>query len=176
MGGGPLARVRRRLTDFGTAQSLDHPGLTATGSLIGSPAYMSPERLSGGQASPAWDLWALGATLFFATEGHGAFGRDSTSATMLAVMTERPRPRSTSGPLTELVVRLLEPDPARRLRAPQAQRRVERALAAAPRRVEAARRERPPRLPSRLLLLRRPGGRCAADRADHDRGLTPDRN
>ncbi|WP_461118671.1 serine/threonine-protein kinase [Saccharothrix stipae] len=126
------AKGSAKLTDFGIAQSLDDPRLTATGSLIGSPAYMSPERLSGGQASPTWDLWALGATLFFATEGHGAFDRDSTSATMLAVMTERPRPRSTPGPLAELVVGLLEPDPARRLRAPEAQRLVERALAAAP--------------------------------------------
>ncbi|NUT47101.1 MAG: protein kinase, partial [Saccharothrix sp.] len=126
------AKGTAKLTDFGIAQSLDDPRLTATGSLIGSPAYMSPERLSGEQASPAWDLWALGATLFFATEGYGPFDRDTTSATLLAVMTERPRPRLSPGPLAELIVGLLEPDPHRRLRAPQAQRLVERALSAAP--------------------------------------------
>lgn len=122
------AKGTAKLTDFGIAQSLDDPRLTATGSLIGSPAYMSPERLAGGPAAPAWDLWALGATLFFATEGRGAFDRPTTSATILAVMSERPRPR-VSGPLAELIIGLLEPDPERRLRAPQAHRLIERALA-----------------------------------------------
>ncbi|ONI84766.1 hypothetical protein ALI22I_30185 [Saccharothrix sp. ALI-22-I] len=122
------AKGSAKLTDFGIAQALDDPRLTATGTLIGSPAYMSPERLSAGPASPAWDLWALGATLFFATEGYGAFERESTSATLLAVMTERPRPRLSPGPLAELIVGLLEPNPELRLRAPQAQRLIERAL------------------------------------------------
>ncbi|MFE2755732.1 serine/threonine-protein kinase, partial [Actinosynnema sp. NPDC059335] len=126
------ARGTAKLTDFGIAQNLDDPRLTATGALIGSPAYMSPERLSGAQASPAWDLWALGATLFFATEGYGPFDRDSTSATMLAVLNERPRPRLTPGPLADLIVGLLDPDPQRRLGAAGARRLVERALATPP--------------------------------------------
>jgi hypothetical protein len=123
-------RGTAKLTDFGIAQSLDDPRLTATGTLIGSPAYMSPERLAGGPATPAWDLWALGATLFYATEGRGAFDRPTTSATILAVMSERPRPRVT-GPLGELITGLLEPDPARRLGVAQAHRLIERALAGA---------------------------------------------
>ncbi|MFD9700802.1 protein kinase [Lentzea sp. NPDC059081] len=117
-----------KLTDFGIAQSLDDPRLTATGTLIGSPAYMSPERLAGGDASPAWDLWALGATLFFAAEGRGAFDRPTTSATILAVMNERPVPR-VSGPLGELITGLMDPDPARRLGVAAAHRLIERALA-----------------------------------------------
>ncbi|NGY60448.1 serine/threonine protein kinase [Lentzea sp. NEAU-D13] len=121
-------RGTAKLTDFGIAQSLDDPRLTATGTLIGSPAYMSPERLAGGPAMPAWDLWALGATLFFAVEGRGAFDRPTTSATILAVMSERPVPRVT-GPLGELITGLLEPDPARRLGVAQAHRLIERALA-----------------------------------------------
>lgn len=122
------ARGPAKLTDFGIAQSLDDPRLTATGTLIGSPAYMSPERLAGGPASPAWDLWALGATLFYATEGRGAFDRPTTSATILAVMSERPQPRVT-GPLGELISGLLEPDPQRRLGGAAAHRLIERALA-----------------------------------------------
>src|SRR4051812_24371303 len=58
------ARDSAKLTDFGIAQSFEDPRLTSTGALIGSPAYMSPERLEGGDVSPAWDLWALGATLY----------------------------------------------------------------------------------------------------------------
>ncbi|WP_086662414.1 serine/threonine-protein kinase [Lentzea kentuckyensis] len=122
------ARGTAKLTDFGIAQSLDDPRLTATGTLIGSPAYMSPERLAGGPAMPAWDLWALGATLFYAVEGRGAFDRPTTSATILAVMSERPVPR-VAGPLGELITGLLEPDPARRLGVEQAHRLIERALA-----------------------------------------------
>jgi hypothetical protein len=120
-------RGTAKLTDFGIAQSIDDPRLTATGTLIGSPAYMSPERLAGGEAMPAWDLWALGATLFYATEGKGAFDRPTTSATILAVMSERPQPRAT-GPLGELITGLLEPDPERRLGVAAAHRLIERAL------------------------------------------------
>jgi hypothetical protein len=122
-------RGTAKLTDFGIAQSLDDPRLTATGTLIGSPAYMSPERLAGGPALPAWDLWALGATLFYAVEGRGAFDRATTSATILAVMSERARPRVT-GPLGELITGLLEPDPERRLGVGEAHRLIERALSA----------------------------------------------
>ncbi|HEX8866160.1 MAG TPA: protein kinase, partial [Lentzea sp.] len=120
-----------KLTDFGIAQSIDDPRLTATGTLIGSPAYMSPERLAGGEAMPAWDLWALGATLYYATEGKGAFERSTTSATILAVMNERPVPRVT-GPLGELITGLLEPDPQRRLGVVAAHRLIERALHSTP--------------------------------------------
>ncbi len=119
------AKGTAKLTDFGIAQSLDDPRLTATGALIGSPAYMSPERFSGHEASPAWDLWALGATLFYASEGYGPFERDTTSATMLAVMTERPQPAKATGQLAALIVALLEPDPDRRIGAEHARRLIE---------------------------------------------------
>src|SRR3954451_23409283 len=46
---GPGGRVR--LADFGIAQAVDDPGLTTTGSVIGSPSYLSPERLEGAQAT-----------------------------------------------------------------------------------------------------------------------------
>ena len=122
-------RGTAKLTDFGIAQAVDDPKLTATGTLIGSPAYMAPERLAGGDASPAWDLWALGATLFFAVEGRGAFDRPTTSATILAVMSERPVPR-VAGPLGELITGLMDPDPARRTGVERAHRLIEAALLA----------------------------------------------
>jgi eukaryotic-like serine/threonine-protein kinase len=126
------AKDSAKLTDFGIAQSFEDPRLTSTGTLIGSPAYMSPERLEGGEVSPGWDLWALGATLFFAVEGRPAYLRSTTSATMLAVMTERPAPRLTHGPLAELIMGLLERDPERRLRVPAARLLIEQALGYAP--------------------------------------------
>jgi eukaryotic-like serine/threonine-protein kinase len=122
------AKGTSKLTDFGIAQSFADPRLTSTGALIGTPSYMSPERLSGGEPSAAWDLWALGATLFCAVEGYDAFGRETVTATMLAVMTERAELVRCTGPLAELITGLLEPDPARRLTAAQARPLLDRAL------------------------------------------------
>ncbi|MFD2353391.1 serine/threonine-protein kinase [Nonomuraea ferruginea] len=48
------------LTDFGIATMESEAGLTATGSLVGTPAYMPPERLNGEPARPESDLWSLG--------------------------------------------------------------------------------------------------------------------
>jgi len=118
------ARGSAKLTDFGIAQSFGDSKLTSTGMLIGSPAYMSPERLNGGETDAGWDLWALGATLFFAVEGHDAFERETITATMLAVMNERVEVR---GLLAELILGLLEPDPGRRLDAVRARVMIERA-------------------------------------------------
>ncbi|MHC4055836.1 protein kinase domain-containing protein, partial [Bradyrhizobium sp. 25ACV] len=70
---GPEGRVV--LTDFGIAKSIDSPGLTTSGVLMGSPPYIAPERARGGRAGPAADLWALGASLYAAVEGRPPFQR-----------------------------------------------------------------------------------------------------
>jgi serine/threonine protein kinase len=121
------SRGSAKLTDFGIAQSYDDPKLTSIGTVIGSPAYMSPERIQGGPPSHAWDLWALGATLFFAAEGRGAFERATLPATMVAVMTEQAQLRRSQGALAELIAGLLHRDPAERLRIPAARALIERA-------------------------------------------------
>jgi serine/threonine protein kinase len=126
------AKGTSKLTDFGIAQSFTEPRLTSTGALIGTPSYMSPERLSGGEPSAAWDLWALGATLFYAVEGYDAFGRDTFTATMLAVMTERAELTRCTGPLAELILGLLEPDPALRLTGAEARPLLDRAANGGP--------------------------------------------
>ncbi len=111
---------RVKLTDFGIAQAADDPRLTSTGALIGSPGYMSPERLEGGPADPAADLWALGATLYFAVQGTGPFQRDSTAATISAVLHADPPPPRTRGPLGSVITGLLQRSPQTRLSGPQA--------------------------------------------------------
>ncbi|MFC0432751.1 serine/threonine-protein kinase [Kutzneria buriramensis] len=116
-----------KLTDFGIAQSFEDPRLTSTGVLIGSPPYMSPERLSGGEPAAAWDLWALGATLFFAVEGYDAYQRATNTATMLAVLNERAEVTQCRGPLAEVITGLMEPDPAQRLTAAAARRLLDQA-------------------------------------------------
>ena len=78
------------LTDFGIAAIDDATALTATGQLVGSPAYLAPERLDGRPATAATDLWALGVTLYTAVTGRSPFQRDGTLATMAAILTRRP--------------------------------------------------------------------------------------
>jgi serine/threonine protein kinase len=125
----PNGRVK--LTDFGIAQASDDPRLTQSGTLIGSPTYISPERLLGGDASPASDLWALGATLFFAVEGYGAYERPTTPASIQAILNERAQVRLAQGPLADVIMGLLESAPERRLDAAQTRRMIEQARASA---------------------------------------------
>ncbi|WP_064743757.1 serine/threonine-protein kinase [Actinomadura rifamycini] len=112
---------RAVLTDFGIAQVAGDATLTGTGMVMGSPAYMSPERVKGDAALPASDLWALGATLYAACEGKAPHHRSDAMAVLAAVMTlDAPPPRN-AGPLAPVLMGLLERDPAARTGAQQAE-------------------------------------------------------
>lgn len=118
------------LTDFGIAALQDSTQLTATGSIIGSPEYMAPERLRGVEGDPASDLWSLGILLYLAVEGHSPMRRSTTMATLAAVL-DAPIPHPVqAGPLMPVLAGLLQRDPAARLRADAADRLL--AEAAAP--------------------------------------------
>jgi hypothetical protein len=105
---------RIKLADFGVASIKGDPRLTATGMVIGSPSYMSPEQASGEAADPATDYWGLGATLFFATEGHGPFDRPGPMPTLMAITNEDPPVAEHAGPLKQVISSLLSKDPAGR--------------------------------------------------------------
>jgi eukaryotic-like serine/threonine-protein kinase len=109
------------LTDFGIAQAVDDPRLTTTGAVIGSPGYLAPERLDGEAAPPASDLWSLGATLFYALTGSGPFARETTAATIAAVLNAEVPAVRTRGPLGAVIAGLLQRRPEVRLTAVQAQ-------------------------------------------------------
>jgi len=109
-----LSGDRVVLSDFGIAISESDPRMTSTGLLVGSPMYMSPERLRGQPTGPAADLWSLGATLYAAVEGHPPFDAGTTMGTVSAVLTDELPPPTTRGPLREAIVGLLDKDPARR--------------------------------------------------------------
>ncbi|MGH3449990.1 MAG: serine/threonine-protein kinase [Haloechinothrix sp.] len=113
------ANGRVKLTDFGIAQAVDDPRLTTSGFLVGSPAFMAPERVSGREALPASDLWSLGATLFFAVEGTMAFERGSTAATLHAIMNEVPYLTHAQGPLASAIMGMLISTPEARISADQ---------------------------------------------------------
>ncbi|MFI7676667.1 serine/threonine-protein kinase [Actinophytocola sp. NPDC049390] len=113
----PSGRVK--LTDFGIAQSTDDPRLTTSGILIGSPTYLAPEVIRGEQATAGSDLWALGASLYFAVEGTAAFERPTTAATMHAIVSEVPYLTRGHGPLASVIMGLLNATPQARLSAQQ---------------------------------------------------------
>ncbi|MFE7447679.1 protein kinase [Streptomyces chartreusis] len=107
-------RGRVVLTDFGIAAIQDAKALTMVGMLVGSPDYMAPERISGRPQGPPSDIWSLGATLSAALAGRSPFSRDTTLATLHAVLYEEPELPPTAGPLREILATLLDKDPDRR--------------------------------------------------------------
>ncbi|WP_455712944.1 protein kinase domain-containing protein [Streptomyces pseudovenezuelae] len=100
------------LTDFGIAAMQDAKALTMVGMLVGSPDYMAPERVSGRPQGPPSDIWSLGATLCAALGGRSPFSRDTTLATLHAVLYEEPELPAAAGPLADVLTALLEKDPS----------------------------------------------------------------
>jgi serine/threonine protein kinase len=108
-----------KLADFGVASLQGDPQLTATGLVLGSPAYMAPEQASGQPSGPPADFWALGATLFYAVEGEPPFDTGALVPTLAAVINEDPRPLRRAGQLAPVIKALLAKDPAARPSAPK---------------------------------------------------------
>src|SRR5215469_6448678 len=103
------------LTDFGIAMIQGDPGMTQAGMVVGTPGFSPPERVRGGRATRASDLWSLGATLYAAVEGRGPFDRAGGSAAIVASIATEPAPRAPSaGPLAQVIEALLKADPAER--------------------------------------------------------------
>ncbi len=73
-----------KITDFGIARASDGLGLTATGQVMGTPQYLSPEQARGGTATSASDVYSLGVVAFECLAGHRPFDADSPVATALA--------------------------------------------------------------------------------------------
>ncbi len=141
---------RAVLTDFGIATFQGDPKLTQTGMVMGSPGFTAPERIRGEDASPASDLWSLGATIYAAIEGHGPFEkRGGAITTMSAIINEDAPVAATAGALGPVIAALLRREPADRPDASTAARMITEVL---------------PQLPGRRTglagrLTRRPPGR-----------------
>lgn len=76
-----------KVADFGIAKSMEDGvavTLTSAGDVLGTPAYLAPERAEGRAASPASDLWSLGVVLYEALTQQRPFSGDSALATALA--------------------------------------------------------------------------------------------
>ena len=107
------------LTDFGVAHITGMETMTATGALVGSPAYMSPEQSRGHEVGPAADLWSLGAMLYEMVTGIVPFaGKDPFTmiAAILRGTFRRPsQVVATVGPDFEsILLRCLKPTPTER--------------------------------------------------------------
>jgi hypothetical protein len=120
---GPEDRIV--LTDFGIAKAVDSPTLTTSGLVVGTPAYLAPERAHGQPAGAPADLWGLGASLYTAVEGRLPFERHGALATLTAVVSDEPDPFRRAGPLEPVISGLLRKDPGTRLGAADAERMLQ---------------------------------------------------
>ncbi len=108
-----------KILDFGIARILDDPRATDHGSVVGTPAYMSPEQLKDEPVDQRTDIWSLGAVLYEMLTGARAFRGDSVAAAVASVLSA-PAPRASAvrpgipGRLDEIIAKALAKD--RRLR------------------------------------------------------------
>ncbi len=141
-----------RITDFGVSRALGEHPAADDGVVVGTLPYLAPEVARGGEAGLPSDVYSLGATLYTALEGTPPFGTSDDPITLLRRITENQlTPPVHGGPLTRVLLRMLERDPAAR---PSMQETVE-LLAAVGRPVPAA-------VPRRRSRLRRAGAAGAA--------------
>ncbi|MEX2140367.1 MAG: serine/threonine-protein kinase [Pirellulales bacterium] len=82
--------ARYKLTDFGLAKAIDDVSLTRSGTLVGTPEYLSPEQATGENVDARSDLFSLGALLYAAGTGESPFHADSTIGVLHRVRTFTP--------------------------------------------------------------------------------------
>ncbi|MFG1879958.1 protein kinase [Sphaerisporangium sp. NPDC049003] len=99
-----------RVVDFGIARVLDNATATSSG-VIGTPAYMSPEQVSGERVGPESDVFSWAATMIFAATGSPAFGEDNIAAVFNRIFTKQPDLSALPDSLAQVVGKCLEKRP-----------------------------------------------------------------
>ncbi len=131
---------RVKITDFGIARIADQVPLTATGQVMGTVQYLSPEQASGHPASPTTDIYSLGIVAYEGLAGRRPFTGESQVAIAMAQINDVPPelPATVPEPVRNLILACIAKDPADRpasaahlARAAQALRRGDVAAAAA---------------------------------------------
>jgi serine/threonine protein kinase len=108
---------RAKILDFGLARAMDdQAGLTQTGAIIGTPAYMAPEQASGRNVDHRCDLFSLGSLLYVMSTGKQPFKGEDTISTLMSVSTMEAVPPLEVNPavpeeLSDLILRLLAKKP-----------------------------------------------------------------
>ena len=115
-----------KVVDFGIAKGLEETGggLTRTSGLIGTAAYLSPEQVSGREATHASDLYAVGCMLYCCLAGEPPFGGPTAIAIAMRHLRDpvaplRPRRPDIPNDFEQVVLRALEKEPARRFTSAQ---------------------------------------------------------
>ena len=104
-----------KLTDFGVARAQADASLTQGGLVIGSPAYLAPEVVSGQAATAASDVWSLGASIFHALTARLPYdASQDLTATMTSIVNEQPPRLTGSDAISRLVTDMMNRDPAAR--------------------------------------------------------------
>jgi serine/threonine protein kinase len=121
------------ITDFGISRAFGDASLTSTGMLTGTPAYLAPEVARGASSTPASDVFSLGATLYAAVEGTPPFGAgDNPMALLHKVASGTINPPRLAGGLADVLLTMLDADPARRPTMQQASDALSRLAAQTP--------------------------------------------
>ena len=178
---------RVKITDFGLARAIDDASLSTSGTIAGTPRYMSPEQARGEPVDHRTDLFSLGSVLYAMCTGRPPFRADSAVAVLRKVSDESPRPIREQNPeipewLAAIIAKLMAKDRAERYQsasevAELLGRRLAAATAARSRddgRTGGVRRlpvrgRRPSRLPLRILAVLL-SVRCPHAAALHRRG------
>ena len=110
---------RSMLTDFGIARTVDTAALTATGMMVGTPAYLSPEQITGEPIDHRVDIYALGVMVYEMLTGRLPFEGATPTAALMKRLGGPPDPVTVARPevpaaLSNVVARCLAPDPAQR--------------------------------------------------------------
>ncbi|UYO97180.1 protein kinase [Microbacterium sp. M28] len=107
---------RVKITDFGIARIADQVPLTATGQVMGTVQYLSPEQASGHPASPATDIYSLGIVAYESLAGKRPFTGESQVAIAMAQINEQPPPLPPTVPIPvqNLVMAMITKKPADR--------------------------------------------------------------
>ncbi|GAA1955234.1 serine/threonine-protein kinase [Microbacterium deminutum] len=107
---------RVKITDFGIARIADQVPLTATGQVMGTVQYLSPEQASGHPASPATDTYSLGIVAYECLAGKRPFTGESQVAIAMAQINEQPPPlpATVAAPVQNLVLAMIAKKPEER--------------------------------------------------------------
>jgi hypothetical protein len=109
-----LAADGPHVIDFGISRALDGTSVTATGMVVGTPGYMSPEQAEGAQAGPAGDVFSLGCVLAYAATGNAPFGGGSAASVLYRVVRTHPDLTGVPGKLRDVIMACMAKDPAQR--------------------------------------------------------------
>jgi WD40 repeat protein len=109
-----LADDGPRIIDFGVAKGTDFTAITGSQVVIGTPAYMSPEQVTGQELTPRSDVFALGTVLVYAATGHSPFEAPTIMAVIHRILNDPPGLDPLTGDLRDIIGACLAKHPGSR--------------------------------------------------------------